>query len=77
MDGSIWKISDLHVYLFFFLFLFSCGDDASHREVDEANKSYNSGDKETAKELYLKAADKGNTEAHFAIAYKYGEKIIT
>jgi hypothetical protein len=37
----------------------------------EANRSYESGDRETAKKWYLKAAEKGSAEAHFALAYKY------
>lgn len=37
----------------------------------EANKKYESGDKETAKELYLKAAEKGSAEAHFKLAYQF------
>ena len=37
----------------------------------EANKIYESGDKEAARRLYLKAANKGSAEAHFEIAYKY------
>jgi hypothetical protein len=37
----------------------------------KANKRYESGDRETAKELYLKAAEKGSAEAHFALAYQY------
>jgi len=37
----------------------------------KADKTYESGDKETAKELYLEAANLGSAEAHFALAYKY------
>ncbi len=37
----------------------------------KANKSYESGDRETARKLYLEAAEKGNAEAHFALASKY------
>ncbi len=37
----------------------------------KANKSYESGDQETAKALYLKAAEKGSAEAHFTLATKY------
>lgn len=37
----------------------------------KADKTYESGDKETAKGLYLEAANMGSAEAHFALAYKY------
>lgn len=37
----------------------------------KADKTYESGDKETAKKLYLEAANLGSAEAHFALAYKY------
>ncbi len=36
-----------------------------------ADRVYETGNKEAAKKLYLKAAQKGSPEAHFAIAYKY------
>lgn len=37
----------------------------------QANTAYENGDKEVAMELYLKAAQGGNADAHFALAYEY------
>jgi TPR repeat protein len=39
--------------------------------LSKADKSYESGDKEAANALYMKAAEEGSAEAHFALAYKY------
>lgn len=39
--------------------------------LSKADKSYESGDKEAANALYMKAAGEGSAEAHFALAYKY------
>ncbi len=36
--------------------------------IKQADKAYDSGDKEGAKKLYLEAANRGSPEAHFAIA---------
>ena len=41
------------------------------QDLKQADKAYEAGDKENAKKLYLKAAQEGSPEAHFAIAYKY------
>lgn len=61
--------------IFTFLLLSSilfagCGSDYKE-DLKQAEKAYEAGDKESAKKLYIKAADKGSAEAHFAIAYKY------
>lgn len=37
----------------------------------KAEKSYKEGDLETAKQMYLKAAELGSADAHFAIGYKF------
>ncbi|MBP6911766.1 MAG: sel1 repeat family protein [Candidatus Pacebacteria bacterium] len=37
----------------------------------QANTAYENGDSELARQLYLKAAQNGNADAHFALAYKY------
>lgn len=61
--------------IFFFLILIIVSAESFGQEYEkyllEANKIYESGDKEAAKRLYLKAANKGSAEAHFALAYKY------
>ncbi|MDD5736704.1 MAG: lysozyme inhibitor LprI family protein [Candidatus Omnitrophica bacterium] len=41
------------------------------QDLKQADQTYEAGDRDAAKELYLKAAKKGSPEAHFAIAYKY------
>jgi uncharacterized protein YecT (DUF1311 family) len=39
--------------------------------LQKAEASYQAGEKEKAKEAYLKAAELGSAEAHFAIAYRF------
>jgi len=39
--------------------------------LSKADRYYEAGEKEKAKECYLKAAELGSAEAHFAIAYKF------
>ena len=39
--------------------------------LSKADKYYEAGEKEKAKACYLKAAELGSAEAHFAIAYKF------
>lgn len=41
------------------------------QDLKQADQAYEAGDRDAAKKLYLKAAQKGSPEAHFAIAYKY------
>jgi uncharacterized protein YecT (DUF1311 family) len=36
-----------------------------------ADKAFNQGDKEKARQLYLKAAEMNNADAHYSIAYKF------
>ena len=62
---------------FFFIFLAlalasatAIGQDLKNW-LSRADKYYEAGDKEKAKECYLKAAELGSAEAHFAIAYKF------
>lgn len=52
------------------ILLVGCGSNYTE-ELKQAEELYQSGDKETAKEFYSKAAKKGSPEAHFALAYQY------
>lgn len=56
--------------LFAFSFLAAFGQDYKDCLL-KADKYYQAGDKEKAKEYYLKAAKLGSADAHFAIAYKF------
>ena len=63
----------LRIFAFLLLpaiFLTGCGGDYK-KDLMEADKIYGAGDRESAKKLYIKAANKGSADAHFAIAYKY------
>jgi len=63
----------LRIFAFLLLpaiFLTGCGGDYK-KDLMEADKIYEAGDRESAKKLYIKAANKGSADAHFAIAYKY------
>jgi uncharacterized protein YecT (DUF1311 family)/TPR repeat protein len=52
------------------IFLAGCGSDYKE-DLKQADKIYEAGDRESAKRLYIKAANRGSADAHFAIAYKY------
>jgi len=52
------------------ILLAGCGGNYTE-DLKQAEETYQAGDKESAKALYSKAADKGSPEAHFALAYKY------
>jgi uncharacterized protein YecT (DUF1311 family) len=58
-------------FLAFILFTTAAFGQEYEEYVSEADKLYKSGNREAAKELYVKAAEKGSAEAHFALAYKY------
>jgi len=47
-----------------------CGSDYK-RELSQADKIYEAGDRDAAQKLYKEAARKGSPEANFALAYKY------
>ncbi|MCA9407435.1 MAG: DUF1311 domain-containing protein [Candidatus Omnitrophica bacterium] len=53
------------------LFIFAGCSGNYTEDLQRAEQVYETGDRDIAKELYLKAAKKGSPEAHFAIAYKY------
>jgi len=52
------------------ILLTGCGGDYKE-DLRQADKLYEAGDRESAKKLYVKAANKGSADAHFATAYKY------
>jgi len=63
----------LRIFAFLLLpviLLTGCGSDYKE-DLKQADKLYEAGDRESAKTLYDKAANKGSADAHFAIAYKY------
>ncbi len=53
------------------LFLLSCSAKPGAKTVADADKLFKAGNESGAKALYLKAAELGNADAHFALAYKY------
>jgi len=63
----------LKVFIFLLLstiLVSGCGGNYEE-DLKQAEEAYQAGDKESAKALYSKAADKGSPEAHFSLAYKY------
>jgi len=60
-----------YLAILLFVFIFSGCRGGYVQYLEQANQAYESGDKESAKDFYLKAANKGSAEAHFALAYKY------
>ena len=60
----------LLVTLFTILFLTACGQ-KPEGWLQKAEASYQAGEKELAKEYFLKAAKLGSAAAHFAVAYRF------
>ena len=58
------------VFLIVLAIASSCSRSAEQL-VAKAEKAYEAEDKEKSRELYQKAADMGNAEAHFSLAYKF------
>jgi tetratricopeptide (TPR) repeat protein len=62
----------IRVLLVFFAFSFLTAFGQEDKDwLLKADKYFQAGEKEKAKEYYLKAAELGSAEAHFAIAYKF------
>jgi TPR repeat protein len=59
------------LFLFFIMRCFLTFSQNGQELVNQANKAYELGVKEKAKQLYLEAAEMNNAEAHFSIAYKF------
>jgi len=61
-----------HYFFVIALMFCVCGCSGNYmQDLKQADQAYEAGDRDAAKNLYLKAAKKGSPEAHFAIAYKY------
>jgi hypothetical protein len=59
------------VYTALFLLVATSCAGGFKKDLAQAEATYNSGDKEGAKEFYEAAANKGSAEAHFSLAHRY------
>ena len=65
------KIKTLFILFVFFALNTSVFCQTSQEYMGMADKAFDTGEEDKAKELYLKAAAMNNADAHFAIAYKF------
>lgn len=62
---------NIQFILLIFAFSFSACTRSVEQLVAEADQAYAADQKEKARELYVKAADMGDAQAHFSLAYKF------
>ncbi|MDO8845589.1 lysozyme inhibitor LprI family protein [Methylicorpusculum sp.] len=65
------KIKTLFILFVLFSLNTSVFCQTSQKYMEMADKAFDTGEKDKAKELYLKAAEMNNADAHFSIAYKF------
>lgn len=65
------KIKTLFILFVLFSLNTSVFCQTSQEYIEIADKAFDTGEEDKAKELYLKAAAMNNADAHFAIAYKF------
>jgi uncharacterized protein YecT (DUF1311 family) len=65
------KIKTLFILFVLFSLNTSVFCQTSQKYMEMADKAFDTGEEDKAKELYLKAAEMNNADAHFSIAYKF------